>query len=103
MTRACRWWVTCASYLQLLSAGETDDLDLAKVVDKTPYTILFGPDKCGMDAHLRFIFRHKSPVTGEYREVHARKIADANVLLFSDAATPKSHLVTLGTVAILSC
>ena len=50
-----------------------------------------------MDAHLRFIFRHKNPVTGEFREVHARKISDANALLFADGV-PKSHLVTLGTV-----
>ena len=36
------------------------------VADKTPYTIMFGPDKCGNDDKLHFIFRHKHPKTGEF-------------------------------------
>lgn len=56
------------SYLKLLS--KTDNLDLENVKDDTPYTILFGPDKCGGSQHLRFIFRHLNPKTGEFREVY---------------------------------
>eukprot|EP00041_Stephanoeca_diplocostata_P018093 m.375438 g.375438 ORF g.375438 m.375438 type:complete len:476 (+) comp20918_c0_seq1:160-1587(+) len=77
------------SYLKLLS--KTDDMDLTKVKDDTPYTILFGPDKCGGSQHLRFIFRHLNPSTGEYREVHARPIKTPSVLFVGI----KTHLVTL--------
>eukprot|EP00061_Rhincodon_typus_P016921 g45386.t1 len=34
---------------------------------------MFGPDKCGQDYKLHFIFRHRDPVTGAYEEKHARK------------------------------
>lgn len=34
--------------------------------DKTPFTIMFGPDKCGKETHLRFIFQHKNPQTHAY-------------------------------------
>lgn len=36
------------AYLKLLSAGK-DTSDLRNFHDKTPYTIMFGPDKCGND------------------------------------------------------
>ena len=29
---------------------------------QTPYTIMFGPDKCGSDSKLHFIFRHTNPL-----------------------------------------
>eukprot|EP01102_Stenamoeba_stenopodia_P005620 TRINITY_DN16364_c0_g1_i1.p1 TRINITY_DN16364_c0_g1~~TRINITY_DN16364_c0_g1_i1.p1 ORF type:complete len:521 (-),score=106.95 TRINITY_DN16364_c0_g1_i1:50-1612(-) len=34
----------------------------------TPYTIMFGPDKCGSGGNLHFIYRHKHPITGEVIE-----------------------------------
>lgn len=82
------------SYVKLLSAqdGQNVATNLAQVKDDSPYTILFGPDKCGPDAHLRFIFNFRNPTTGNYREVHAKKIPNANELLFSDT---KAHLLTL--------
>ncbi|KAI4789576.1 hypothetical protein KUCAC02_035157 [Chaenocephalus aceratus] len=43
------------------------------VHDKTPYTIMFGPDNGGEDFKLHFIFRHKNPKTGEFEEKHAKK------------------------------
>ncbi|XP_067903727.1 calnexin isoform X3 [Heterodontus francisci] len=58
------------AYLKLLS--EDDQLDLRNFFDKTPYTIMFGPDKCGQDYKLHFIFRHRDPVTGAIEEKHAR-------------------------------
>lgn len=62
-------------------------------MDKTPYTIMFGPDKCGEDYKLHFIFRHKNPKTGEYEEKHAKK-PDAD--LRSYFTDKKTHLYTLG-------
>lgn len=38
--------------------------------DKTPFTIMFGPDKCGSTNKVHFIFRHKNPITGEWEEKH---------------------------------
>lgn len=62
-------------------------------MDKTPYTIMFGPDKCGEDYKLHFIFRHKNPKTGEYEEKHAKK-PDADLRTYY--TDKKTHLYTLG-------
>uniref|UniRef100_A0AAY4BNR0 Calnexin n=1 Tax=Denticeps clupeoides TaxID=299321 RepID=A0AAY4BNR0_9TELE len=62
------------AYVKLLS--QTPELDLDQFVDKTPYTIMFGPDKCGEDYKLHFIFRHKNPKTGEFEEKHVLKMLD---------------------------
>jgi len=37
---------------------------------ETPYTLMFGPDKCGDTHKVHFILRHRSPVTGEWEEKH---------------------------------
>lgn len=60
------------SYIKLLSAGKHTE-DLKKFNDKTPYTIMFGPDKCGNDIKLHFIFRHVNPINGSIEEKHCRK------------------------------
>lgn len=62
-------------------------------MDRTPYTIMFGPDKCGEDYKLHFIFRHKNPKTGEYEEKHAKK-PDADLRTYY--TDKKAHLYTLG-------
>ncbi|XP_017849363.1 calnexin isoform X2 [Drosophila busckii] len=60
------------SYIKLLSAGKETE-DLTKFNDKTPYTIMFGPDKCGNDVKMHFIFRHVNPINGTVTEKHANK------------------------------
>ena len=53
---------------------------------------MFGPDKCGEDYKLHFIFRHKNPKTGVYEEKHAKR-PDADLkTYFTDK---KKHLYTL--------
>lgn len=42
------------AYLKLLSEGP-ETADLKNFHDKTPYTIMFGPDKCGNTHHVRNI------------------------------------------------
>ncbi|KAJ3215289.1 hypothetical protein HDU67_000633 [Dinochytrium kinnereticum] len=42
----------------------------AKFDDKTPYTIMFGPDRCGGTNKVHFIFRHLNPISGEWEEKH---------------------------------
>lgn len=78
------------AYIKLLS--KEPSVDLKAFHDKSPYTIMFGPDKCGMDNKLHFIFRHKNPKTGEIEEKHAKK-PTANIdSYFTDR---KTHLYTL--------
>lgn len=78
------------AYIKLLSQDR--ERNLKSFHDKTPYTIMFGPDKCGMDNKLHFIFRHKNPKTGEIEEKHAKKPAANIDSYFADR---KTHLFTL--------
>lgn len=38
--------------------------------DDSPYSIMFGPDKCGATNKVHFIVRHRNPSTGKYVEHH---------------------------------
>ncbi|KAL8617206.1 hypothetical protein ACOMHN_014376 [Nucella lapillus] len=78
------------AYIKLLS--KDPNVNLKAFNDKSPYTIMFGPDKCGMDNKLHFIFRHKSPKTGKIEEKHARKPTANIESYFTDR---KTHLYTL--------
>ncbi|XP_059219383.1 calnexin isoform X2 [Stomoxys calcitrans] len=79
------------SYIKLLSANKAND-DLTKFNDKTPYTIMFGPDKCGNDIKMHFIFRHVNPINGSITEKHCRKPKDRLEEPFKDKLP---HLYTL--------
>ena len=35
---------------------------------------MFGPDKCGSDSKLHFIFRHVNPKNGSVEEKHVKKL-----------------------------
>lgn len=62
--------LTCGgAYVKLLTDGP-EGIQHKEFSDKTPYTIMFGPDKCGGNSKVHFIFRHKNPVTGEIEEKH---------------------------------
>ncbi|KAM4807704.1 calmegin [Rhinophrynus dorsalis] len=78
------------AYLKLLS--DTSNLNLEEFHDRTPYTIMFGPDKCGEDYKLHFIFRHKNPLIGDYDEKHAKRPEVDLKKYFNDK---KTHLYTL--------
>lgn len=56
------------AYLKLLTYKK--DFKPETFNDKTEYTIMFGPDKCGSSNKVHFIFRHQSPKTKEYEEKH---------------------------------
>jgi len=79
------------AYLKLLSHGK-HTADLRQFHDKTPYTIMFGPDKCGNDHKLHFIFRHKNPLNGTFSEKHCKKPKDRVEEPFKDKLP---HLFTL--------
>ncbi|XP_048778294.1 calnexin-like isoform X2 [Ostrea edulis] len=79
------------AYVKLLS--EDPKLNLKQFHDKTPYTIMFGPDKCGLDNKLHFIFRHKNPKTGEIEEKHSKKPTASLDSYFADKKTHQYSLV----------
>ncbi|XP_018426882.1 PREDICTED: calmegin [Nanorana parkeri] len=78
------------AYIKLLS--HSSNLNLEEFHDRTPYTIMFGPDKCGEDYKLHFIFRHNNPVIGDYDEKHAKRPDVDLKKYFTDK---KTHLYTL--------
>lgn len=77
------------AYIKLLSGNS---INLKEFNDKTPYTIMFGPDKCGMQSKLHFIIRFKHPKTGIVTEHHAKQPDKSLDTYFTDK---KSHLYTL--------
>ncbi|PNF39812.1 Calnexin [Cryptotermes secundus] len=79
------------AYLKLLTHGK-HTADLRQFHDKTPYTIMFGPDKCGNDHKLHFIFRHKNPLNGTFSEKHCKKPKERLEEPFKDKLP---HLYTL--------
>ncbi|KYR01999.1 calnexin [Tieghemostelium lacteum] len=56
------------AYIKLYTDSES--LSPETVDNNTPYSIMFGPDKCGNENRVHFIVRHKNPLTGEYQEKH---------------------------------
>ena len=49
-------------YIKLLSSGA--EHKISNFHDRTPYTIMFGPDKCGQNAKVHLIFNIKNPKNG---------------------------------------
>ncbi|XP_053599766.1 calnexin isoform X2 [Plodia interpunctella] len=80
------------AYLKLLSRGTNTKSDLQKFHDQTAYTIMFGPDKCGNDNKLHFIFRHKNPKNGSIEEKHSKKPSQRLDDIYKDK---EPHLYTL--------
>lgn len=80
------------SYIKLLSRGTNTKADLRQFHDQTPYTIMFGPDKCGNDNKLHFIFRHTNPNNGTVEEKHSKKPTARLEDIYKDK---EPHLYTL--------
>ena len=56
------------AYIKMLRASE--DLNISALSNETPYSIMFGPDKCGSQAKVHFIVKHQNPVSKEWGEHH---------------------------------
>jgi len=59
------------AYIKLLTASSLPS-SLTKFDNSVPYTVMFGPDKCGSLNKIHFIIRHKNPITGLYEEKHLK-------------------------------
>ncbi|KAG9509658.1 Calnexin, partial [Fragariocoptes setiger] len=79
------------SYVKLLRSPSSD---LPKLDNETPYSIMFGPDKCGSDSKLHFIIQYKNPKTGKYEEKHWKSASKVSGL-FGIFGDKKHHLVKL--------
>uniref|UniRef100_A0A914UUV6 Calnexin n=1 Tax=Plectus sambesii TaxID=2011161 RepID=A0A914UUV6_9BILA len=77
-------------YIKLLSKGA--EKDLKNFQDKTPYSIMFGPDKCGMTSKVHFIIRYENPKNHTISEYHAKHTSKSLDEYFNDH---KTHLYTL--------
>lgn len=53
---------------------------------------MFGPDKCGNDHKVHFIFRHTNPLNGTIEEKHCKRTKERIEEYFSDK---KPHLYQL--------
>jgi len=83
---------TCGgAYVKLLS--QDDSADFSKFHDKTPYTIMFGPDRCGTEEKFHFILRHVNPISGSIEEKHAKKPNGFNNKYFDVGKTHVYRLV----------
>lgn len=80
------------AYIKLLTSPVKD---LYKVNDETPYTIMFGPDKCGNANKLHFIFKHKNPINGTVREIHFNKANSLSSKLTDVFKDQKWHIFRL--------
>jgi len=79
--------LTCSgSYLKLIKSPFSD---LDKIEDGLPYSIMFGPDRCGQNNRVHFIFQYPNKVTGELQEHH---MLDPPQIAGMDR---KTHLYTL--------
>ena len=73
------------AYIKLLQKSELSEEAFHA---GSPYTIMFGPDKCGSTNKVHFIFQHKNPITGAFEEKHLR---DAPVVKHDK----RTHMYTL--------
>ena len=65
---------------------------------------MFGPDKCGSDSKLHFIFRHTNPLTKVVEEKHCKKPEGRTRATFEEVFKDKNpHLFRYGRVPIQGC
>jgi calnexin len=74
------------AYVKLPQASMLSNFE--ELDNDTPYTIMFGPDRCGSTNKVHFILQHQNPLTSKWEEKH-----------FVDAPSAKTdsdtHLYTL--------
>ena len=76
------------AYIKLLTESE-QGIKYKEFDDKTPYTIMFGPDRCGTTNKIHLIFRHQNPITKQWEEKHLKAAPEPRI------DSTKTHLYTL--------
>ena len=64
------------------------EFSMSGMTEGTPYTIMFGPDRCGPTNKVHFILQHQSPVTLRWEEKHLTDSIPVTV-------DQRTHLYTL--------
>uniref|UniRef100_A0A8K9WKS9 Calnexin n=1 Tax=Oncorhynchus mykiss TaxID=8022 RepID=A0A8K9WKS9_ONCMY len=83
--------VECSgAYIKLLT--QTHLLRLSQFSESTPYSVMFGPDKCGTSHRLHLIVRVTDSSNGRNQEIHAPQPVDDLTVYFTDR---QPHLYTL--------
>ncbi|KAM9413175.1 calnexin isoform 1-T1 [Salvelinus alpinus] len=83
--------VECSgAYIKLLSQSHL--LRLSQFSESTPYSVMFGPDKCGTSHRIHLIVRVTDSSNGRNQEIHAPQPADDLTVYFTDR---QPHLYTL--------
>jgi calnexin len=77
------------AYMKLLR--ENKALHQDEFSNTTPYVIMFGPDKCGHNNKVHFIFNHKNPKTGKYEEKHLSAPPTARIVKTTELYTLIVH------------
>eukprot|EP01006_Ploeotia_vitrea_P022291 TRINITY_DN54698_c0_g1_i1.p1 TRINITY_DN54698_c0_g1~~TRINITY_DN54698_c0_g1_i1.p1 ORF type:complete len:532 (-),score=93.77 TRINITY_DN54698_c0_g1_i1:1535-3130(-) len=75
------------AYVKLLS--EEGGAEPSGFNDKSPYVIMFGPDRCGMNDRVHFIVRHQNPKSKEWEEKHLDSAPN------TESGNRRTHLYTL--------
>jgi len=76
------------AYIKLPMAPGGEIVDLKDFNSGTPYTIMFGPDRCGVNNKVHFIIQYQNPVSLEWEEKHYNE----SIPIKTDDTT---HLYTL--------
>lgn len=78
------------AYIKLLREGSIVDLD-----NNTPYSVMFGPDKCGGTSKVHFIVQFQNPITKVWEEKHFNESVpvktDQNTHLYSLVIHPNNN------------
>lgn len=78
------------AYIKLLRSTDPEvPLDITALNSDSPYSIMFGPDKCGGNNKVHFIVQHQNPVTGTFEEKHFNETVKVK------AGDKHTHLYTL--------
>ena len=48
----------------------SDIFESGNINNETPYTVMFGPDKCGSNNKVHFILQHRNPISDTWQEKH---------------------------------
>ena len=94
-------WTCGGAYLKFYNeTGEDEDFDASAVDNNTPYSVMFGPDKCGTTNKVHLIFRRKSLIDGSIEEKHLKDAplvpSDSNTHVYTAVIDPvKNHVKVL--------